>query len=91
MDRLVGAEADEGGLRRTITFLEDAHPPIYGPTGIEEEVQDAEDDAAPPAQGQPEQERVNGSMDPAGGVAQVCLVERHPVILQEPVRHQVGD
>ncbi len=88
---LIGPDADEEGVRGSVAFLEVADPPVEGLTGVDEEVDSAQDQAAFPVQSQSQGEAMEGGVHPAGGVAEVGLVERHPVVLQEPVGDEVGE
>ena len=42
-----------------------------------------------PAQREAKADTLDGGMSPGGGMSQADLVSRHPVVLQDPVRHQV--
>jgi CRP-like cAMP-binding protein len=86
---LVEPHRNRARFRRLAALLENPNPPRHRQAGVEQEVDDRQHQPTLPAQGQAKARRVYAGMRPGGRMSQTPLVARHPVVLQNPVRHQV--
>ena len=89
MQRLIQPDHDDLGIGRFAAAFEVADPPVERDAGVDQQVNQAEDQTRGPAQGDGEANEMDDGMDPGGGMPEAGFMGCHPIILQDPIRDQV--
>jgi hypothetical protein len=89
VDDLIAANQKDGKVRRFFAPLEMFDPPPNGHPGIDDHVNQSQNDPSDPSEDDAQQNGMNCPMDPAGWVRESNLVHGHPLILEQPVRNEM--
>src|SRR6266496_4743487 len=90
VQHLIRPDGDVKRFRSIHAVLVDACPPLQGNPRINDDMKQTEDRSSRPSDRHRQGNCINRRMDPGGRVQQAGFVFRHPIILQQPIRNQMG-